>query len=101
MYRIDAVGKDSELFSDLDTTRGGVVGNANSSRSRIEGRGTAEFWVHDSTGRARPLKLKDASYVPSYSHNLVSVSKLNTTEQSQHSTKARRGSRHRMGPSYH
>ena len=34
--------------------------------------------MDDSTGRARHLKLKDASYVPSYSHNLVSVSKLNT-----------------------
>ena len=70
--------KDSELCSDLDKTRGGVVGNTNSSWSRIEGHGTAEFWVDDSTGRARHLKLKDASYAPSYSHNLVSVSKLNT-----------------------
>ena len=35
--------KDCELFSVLDTTRGGVLGNANSSRSRIDGHGTAEF----------------------------------------------------------
>ena len=32
--------KDSELLSDLDTTRAVLVGNANSSRSRIEGHET-------------------------------------------------------------
>ena len=83
--------KNSEPFSDLDTIRVGVEGNANSSRSRIDGHGTAEFWVDDSAGRERHLKLKDASYVPSYSHNLVTVSNLNTNGAV--ATKTRRGSR--------
>ena len=93
--------KYSELFSDLDPTRGGVVGNAKSNWSRIEGHGTAEFRVDYSTGRVRQLKLKDAALSPSYSHNLVSVSKLNTSGAVAYSTKTRRESGHQMGPSYH
>ena len=78
-------------FCKSRTIRVGVEGNANSSRSRIDGHGTAEFWVDDSAGRERHLKLKDASYVPSYSHNLVTVSNLNTNGAV--ATKTRRGSR--------
>ena len=63
--------KDSDMFSDLEKTRGGVVGNANSIRSRIEGHGTAEY-------RASATLEAEGCILPSYIHNLVSVSKLNT-----------------------
>jgi hypothetical protein len=69
--------RDRELFCDLDETRRGKVGNANSSQSQIEGTGTAQFWVKDDRGKLRRMMLKDAYYVPSYSRNLVSVKRLN------------------------
>lgn len=69
--------KDKDLFVDLDTTMCGTVGNANKSESRIQGTGTVQFWVEDSNGKTRHIELKDASYVPSYSHNLISVGMLN------------------------
>jgi hypothetical protein len=45
--------KDKELFVDLDLGQRGTVGNANSSKSTIEGSGTAGFWVKDSRGKMR------------------------------------------------
>lgn len=69
--------KDKWLFSSLDTTHRGTVGNANASHSEIEGTGIAAFLVRDSSGNQRRIELKDAFYVPSYSRNLVGVKKLN------------------------
>ena len=68
--------KDRDLFLDLDLSEQGTVGCANASTSTIEGSGTAAFWIKDAEGRMRRMELKDALYVPSYSHNLVSVKRL-------------------------
>ncbi len=68
--------KDRDLFLDLELSEQGTVGCANASTSTIEGSGTAAFWIKDADGRMRRMELKDALYVPSYSHNLVSVKRL-------------------------
>ena len=52
------------------------VGNANGSRTRVEGRGTAQCGVLDSKGRMCELELKQAFWVPTYTRNLSSVKKL-------------------------
>ena len=69
--------KDRELFIDMDTTMRGSVGNADASKSSVDGCGTVQLWVKDSTGKPRRIELKDAMFVPSYSNNLVSVKRLN------------------------
>ena len=72
--------KDKKLFENLDEDFKGTVSNANASRSRIEGSGTAVFWAEDSTQRLRRIELKEALYVPEYDHNLVSVKRLNDND---------------------
>ncbi len=44
--------KDRALFKDLDESFRDEVGNANGSRTAVEGRGTARCWVLDSKGQA-------------------------------------------------
>ena len=68
--------KDRELFSHLDEDFRADVGNANSSRSAIMGRGTVRCSVLDSRGKQCQLELTDAFWVPSYARNLVSVKRL-------------------------
>ena len=51
----------------------GTVSNANHSRSAIMGTGTVQCWAKDSMGKMRKMEFVNACYVPSYSHNLVSV----------------------------
>jgi hypothetical protein len=67
--------KDRDLFVDLDESRKGIVGSADS-ESTIEGRGNVKFKVQDARGDIKEIELKDALFVPSYSRNLVSVAKL-------------------------
>ena len=69
--------KDRHLFTQLDDTPMGTVGNANNSRTQIMGTGTVQCWVKDATGTMRKMEFKEACYVPSYTHNLVSVKCLN------------------------
>ena len=52
------------------------MGNANGSRTRAEGKGTASCGVLDSKGRMCELELKQAFWVPTYTRNLISVKKL-------------------------
>ena len=69
--------KDEDLFSNLEPLEdGGLVVNANGSRTSVEGRGTASFMVKDFKGESHLLTLCDALYVPSYAHNLLSVKRL-------------------------
>ena len=69
--------KDRVMFTSLDEDFKGEVGNANQSQSTVDGRGTAELWLKDSKGETQRIVLTDALYVPSYSHNLLSVKRLN------------------------
>lgn len=69
--------KDKHLFVDLNLEHHGTVGNANKSRSAIEGCGTAQFKVKDTHGTLKKMQLSEAFFVPSYSHNLISVDMLN------------------------
>ena len=68
---------DRNLFTQLDESQKGEVGNANESQSVVEGSGTAEIRVMDNHGHVQTILLSNALYVPTYSHNLVSVSRLN------------------------
>ena len=65
--------KDRKLFTHLNETSMGTVSNANHSRSAIMGTGTVQCWAKDSMGKMRKMEFVNACYVPSYSHNLVSV----------------------------
>ena len=68
--------KDTALFKEHDEAFNTDVGNANGSRTRVEGRGTARCWVLDSKGRMCELELKQAFWVATYTRNLISVKKL-------------------------
>ena len=68
--------KNKELFSALDEGFLADVCNANSSRSKIIGRGTVQCLMKDHTGRSCVLGLSDAFWKPSYARNLVSVKRL-------------------------
>lgn len=68
--------KDEELFVNLDRSRRGSAGAANSSRDQIEGVGDVQIWARDDAGESQRITLKDSYFVPTYIHNLVSVSKL-------------------------
>ena len=52
--------KEWALFKELDEAFNADVGNANGSRTRMEGRGTARCGVLDSKGRMCELELKQA-----------------------------------------
>ena len=68
--------KDMVLFKELDEAFNTDVGNANGSRTRVEGRGTARCGVLDSKSRICELELKQAFWVLTYTRNLISVKKL-------------------------
>ena len=68
--------KDRALFKELDEAFNTDVGNANGSRTRVEGRGTARCGVLRSRGRMCELELKQAFWVPTYTRNLISLKKL-------------------------
>ena len=68
--------KDRDFFKELDEAFNTDVGNANGSRTRVEGRCTARCGVLDSRGRLCELGLKQAFWVPTYTRNLISVKKL-------------------------
>ena len=69
--------RDRDLFADLSEEGLGEVGNADKSQTPIEGSGTAEIWVRDRQGKLQLIRLSGALYVPRYSHNLLSVKRLN------------------------
>ena len=60
--------KDRCLFKELDEAFNTDVGNANGSRTRVEGRGTARCGVLDSKGRMCELELKQAFWVGTHLH---------------------------------
>ena len=68
--------KTREFFTELDTNINGNVGCANGSNSKIVGKGKVTFKVQTSDGRLITIELKDTLFVPTYTANLVSVSKL-------------------------
>ena len=68
--------KDRAHFKALQQAFKTDVGNANGSRTRVEGRVTAQCGVLNSTGRMFELELKQAFWVPTYTRNLISVKKL-------------------------
>ena len=68
--------KERTLFKELDEAFNTDVGNANGSRTRVEGRGTARCGVLDSKGRMCELELKQVFWVPTYTRSLISVKKL-------------------------
>ena len=68
--------KDRALFKELDEAFNTDVCNANGSRTRVEGRGTARCGVLNSKGRMCELELKQAFWLPTYTRNLISVKKL-------------------------
>ena len=68
--------KNKKLSSNLKEGFLADVCNANSSRSKIRGRGTVRCFVKDNTGRSCLLELRDAFWMPSYGRNLVSVKRL-------------------------
>lgn len=68
--------KDKELFVDFDEGHKEDVRNANQSSSRVEGRGTVLVHIKDSYGNYQKVFFNGALFVPSYSHNLLSVKRL-------------------------
>ena len=68
--------KNSAHSKDLDEAFNIDVGKTNGSRIREENRGTARCGVLDSKGRMCELEMKKAFWVPTYTHNLISVKKL-------------------------
>ena len=68
--------KNRALFKDLGEAFNFDVGNANGSRTRVEGRGTGRCGLLDSKARTCELELKQAFWVPIYTRNLISVKKL-------------------------
>lgn len=68
--------EDRKLFTKLEEKPMDTVDNANSSKSEIMGTNTVQCWVKDSNGKKRKMEFKDACYVSSYSHNLISVKYL-------------------------
>ena len=63
--------KDRVLFKELDEALNTDVGNANGSRTRVEGRGAARCGVVDSKGKM--CELEQAFWVSTYTRNLISV----------------------------
>ena len=66
-----------EIFTDFVETRNEYVRNADFSQTAILGHGTATIEARDAHGRCKTIEFRDASYVPSYPKNLISVKRLN------------------------
>ena len=67
---------DSKYFTNLHESYYGDVSTANSSLSRIEGKGSISFCATENANGKHIFEIDDVLYVPSYSYNLMSVSKL-------------------------
>ena len=71
--------KDKNTFANLDEHFSGIIHNANKTRSRVLGKGDAEFFAKNNKEEWKKIVLKDAVFVPGNSKNLISVSKLRET----------------------
>ena len=64
--------KDRSLFTSFQVCKDKCL-SANSSSSPIEGKGTVEFFLKNSSGSLCKIKLSDCLFVPGHSRNLLSV----------------------------
>ena len=71
---------DESLFIEIDKEYTGIISNANSSTSSIEGRGTIKKTIEDSKGCEGKIRLSITLLLPDNSENLVSVSKLRAAD---------------------
>ena len=69
------LSKDRELFATLDEKFSGFVGCVNNSESEIKGKGRAQFYVREDSGKRAKVTLSEALFVHDYGKNYISLGK--------------------------